>query len=96
VAYALLEYQLVSDYLDQRGQYREEHLNLAREAAERGEIALAGALDEPADRALLVFKDSDPTLARAFAEKFAKSDPYVTNGLVTGWAVRPWNVVIGG
>lgn len=96
VAYTLLEYQLVSDYLERRGEFREEHLNLAREAAERGEVALAGALDQPADRALLVFTDSDPALARAYAEKFAKSDPYVANGLVTSWAVRPWNVAVGG
>jgi len=29
------------------------------------------------------------------AERFARADPYVMQGLVTGWRVRPWNVVIG-
>ena len=29
-------------------------------------------------------------------EKFVTADPYVAAGLVTGWRVRPWNVVIGG
>jgi uncharacterized protein YciI len=96
VAYALLEYQLVSDYLDRRGQFREEHLGLAQAAAGRGDIALAGALTEPADRALLVFSGSDADAARSAAEQFAASDPYVANGLVTSWAVRPWNVVVGG
>jgi uncharacterized protein len=90
VAYVLLEYQLVSDYLDRRGEYRDEHLALASAAAERGEIAMAGALSDPADRALLVFSGD-----RAVAERFAQADPYVKAGLVTSWSVRPWNVVIG-
>ena len=30
------------------------------------------------------------------SEDFARRDPYVANGLVTKWTVRPWAVVIGG
>lgn len=92
--YVLLEYQLVSDYLERRGEFREEHLGLAQAAAERGEIALAGALTDPADRALLVFRGDDADAARSTAEAFAQGDPYVVNGLVTSWAARPWNVVV--
>jgi uncharacterized protein YciI len=92
VAYLLLEYQLVSDYLDRRGQYRDEHLALAKAAADRGEIAMAGALSDPADRAVFVFRGDDP----AVAERFAQADPYVKAGIVTSWAARPWNVVVGG
>ena len=88
--YALI-YHLVNDYLSRRGQYREEHLRLAREASHRGELLLAGALADPADRVLLVFRVPD----RAVVEEFARSDPYVTNGLVTRWEIRPWTVVIG-
>ena len=91
MAYLLLEYQLVSDYLDRRGEYRDAHLALAKAAAERGEIAMAGALSDPADRALLVFTGDD----RAVAERFAQADPYVKAGIVTSWSVRPWNVVVG-
>jgi uncharacterized protein len=39
-----------------------------------------------------VFQGDDPSVA----ERFAKNDPYVKNGLVTRWRVRPWTVVIGG
>jgi uncharacterized protein YciI len=92
VAYVLLEYQLVSDYLERRGEFRDEHLALAKAAAERGEIALAGALADPADRALLVFTGDDASVA----ERFAEADPYVKAGLVTSWSARPWNVVVGG
>jgi len=88
--YALI-YHLVNDYLSRRDQYREEHLRLAREANHQGELLLAGALADPADRALLVFRVPD----RAVVEEFARSDPYVTNDLVTRWEIRPWTVVIG-
>jgi uncharacterized protein len=86
----LLEYTLADDYLERRLALRDEHLTLAREAHERGELLLAGALPDPYDRALLVW-----TAPRDVVERFAAADPYVTHGLVTGWTVRPWNVVIG-
>jgi uncharacterized protein len=86
----LLEYTLADHYLERRAALRDEHLALAREAHERGELLLAGALPDPYDRALLVW-----TAPRDVVERFAAADPYVTHGLVTGWTVRPWNVVIG-
>jgi uncharacterized protein YciI len=86
----LLEYTLADDYLERRAALREDHLALAREAHDRGELLLAGALPDPYDRALLVW-----TAPREVVERFAAADPYVTNGLVTAWTVRPWNVVIG-
>jgi uncharacterized protein YciI len=64
---------------------------LAEAAHRRGELLLAGALEEPSDRALLVFRAADPSVVRAFADR----DPYVRAGLVTRWEVRPWRVVIG-
>jgi len=92
VPYFALVYDLVPDYLDRRGGFREEHLGVAREAHARGELLLAGALADPADTALLVFQGEDG----GAAERFAEADPYVRNGLVTRWRVRPWTVVIGG
>ena len=86
----LLEYALADDYLERRAALREEHLGLARAAHERGELLLAGALSDPYDRALLVW-----TAPRDVVERFAEQDPYVVQGLVTGWTVREWNVVIG-
>jgi uncharacterized protein len=88
----VLLYDLVDDYLERRAALREEHLGLARAAHERGELALAGAFAEPADRALLVWSTDDESVVRAFAE----ADPYVRHGLVRSWDIRPWNVVIGG
>jgi uncharacterized protein len=90
--YFALIYQLVDDYLPRRAAYRQEHLSLATAAHERGDIVLAGAFAEPTDRALLIFRAAD----RSVAENFAHKDPYVVNGLVKRWEVRPWTVVIGG
>lgn len=87
----LLLYDLVDDYLDRRAALRDEHLGLAREAHARGELVLAGAVADPYDTAVLVFRGDDATVA----ERFAADDPYVRQGLVTRWRVRPWNVVIG-
>ena len=87
----VLEYSLADDYLERRAALREEHLALAQAAHERGELLLAGALPDPYDRALLVW-----TAPREVVERFVEQDPYVVNGLVTSWTVRPWNVAIGG
>jgi len=86
----LLEYRLADDYLERRAALREEHLTLARAAHERGELLLAGALPDPYDRALLVWN-----APREVVEHFVDQDPYVVRGLVTGWSIREWNVVIG-
>lgn len=87
----LLIYDLVSDYLERRAVYRDEHLKLAWAAAERGELLLGGALTEPTDTAVLLFQSDSP----AVAEAFAQADPYVLAGLVTRWRVREWTTVVG-
>jgi hypothetical protein len=86
----VLEYTLADAYLERRAALREDHLALARAAHERGELLLAGALPDPYDRALLIW-----TAPREVVERFVQQDPYVVQGLVTGWTVREWNVVIG-
>jgi uncharacterized protein len=87
--YALF-YDVVDDFITRRAPYREEHLRLVKEANRRGDLLMAGALGELVGRALLVFRASD----RSVAEDFARSDPYVANGLVTRWEVHPWANVI--
>jgi hypothetical protein len=62
-----------------------------REAHARGDILMAGAFGEPPEGALLVFQSPTPQVA----EEFARRDPYVAQGLVTAWRVRPWAVVVG-
>lgn len=87
----LLIYDLAEDYLARRAEYRNQHLALAWAASHRGELVLGGALADPADKAILLFSGDSP----AAAENFAKSDPYVQNGLVKRWRVREWTTVAG-
>ncbi len=87
----LLIYDLADDYLARRGEFRGLHLNLAWAAHQRGELVLGGALGEPVDQAILMFKGESPKAA----EDFARGDPYVLNGLIRKWVVRPWMTVVG-
>jgi uncharacterized protein YciI len=90
--YYLLLYDVVENYVEKRKPLREAHLELAKKARARGELVLGGAFTDPVDGAALVFKGDDPSVA----ERFARNDPYVVNGLVQKWRVRSWNVVVGG
>ncbi len=87
----VLFYYVVENYIARRAPFREEHLKLSTEAHKRGELLLGGALDDPPDRALLVFRVPD----KSIIEDFISQDPYVVNGLVRHWEIRPWNVVVG-
>ena len=87
----LLFYTTADDYLERRGEYRSDHLRLAWEYQERGDLVLAGALADPPDGAVLLFRGETSTAA----EEFACRDPYVANGLITQWYIREWMTVIG-
>lgn len=89
--YYLLFYKTIENYVEKRAPYRAEHLELAKEAHQNGALVMAGAMAEPADGAVLIFKGESPKIA----EDFAKNDPYVKNGLIESWEVRPWTVVVG-
>ncbi len=87
----LLIYEVVDDYVARRTPFRQQHLALAEQAAERGELVLGGALADPVDKAILLFRGK----SREAAEAFALNDPYVHNGLVLKWSVREWTTVAG-
>jgi uncharacterized protein len=91
VKHFALMYDVVDRFVEKRMPHREAHLGLVRAAHARGELLLAGALGDPPDGALLVFRGESADTA----EGFARADPYVVQGLVTAWRVRPWNVVVG-
>jgi len=86
----LLIYDVAQDYLQRRGQFRDAHLALAWKAADAGELVLGGALEEPVEQAILLFRGS-----RDAALRFAAADPYVKNGLVKAFKVKQWNTVAG-
>ena len=87
----LLFYDTAEDYVERRAPYREGHLRLAWAASDRGELVLAGALADPIDGAVFLFRGDSPEVA----ERFAQADPYVLNGVVKHWYVRKWTTVAG-
>ncbi len=52
---------------------------------------MGGALADPADKAVLIFKCQD----KEVVENFVLKDPYVQNCIIDSWEVREWTVVIG-
>jgi uncharacterized protein len=89
--FALFYQELVDGYAEKRAAHRDEHLTLAREFFARGELVLAGALANPMDGALLIFRGQDASVV----ERFVSRDPYVRNGLIKRYAIREWTVVVG-
>jgi uncharacterized protein YciI len=87
----LLLYDVTADYVERRTEYRNEHLRLAWDSSARGELILGGALTEPVDGAVLLFRADSASIV----QEFAKNDPYVRNGLVKRWRVRQWMTVMG-
>jgi uncharacterized protein YciI len=87
--YYILFYKTVENYVERRAPFRGDHLDLVHSFHDDGRLVMAGALTDPPDGAVLVFKGDNPDVAKEFVSK----DPYVKNGLVTEWSVRPWNVV---
>jgi len=91
----LLSYDYVPDILEKRGPYRAGHLAAAQELERTGELLLGGALkDTQTDvvgGAAFAFKCADVKVI----EDFVENDPYVINGLVTGWKIAEYAVAVG-
>lgn len=87
----LLIYEYAADAPERRAALRREHLGLAWQANERGDLVLAGAFANPIDGAVLHFRCESPALI----EEFVRADPYVRHGIVTSWRVREWTTVVG-
>jgi hypothetical protein len=87
----LLFYELSDDYIARRAEFRQQHLELGWQACGRGELLLGGALANPIDFAVLLFKGDSPEVA----ENFARADPYLAAGLIKRWYVREWTTVVG-
>jgi uncharacterized protein YciI len=87
----LLFYDVAPDYLERRGAFRGVHLEKAWASHRRGELMLGGALADPIDGAVLLFRAE----SIAVVEDFARTDPYVVNGVVVRWRAREWTTVVG-
>lgn len=90
-SYHVLKYTYVPDILDKRGPFREKHLEGAKAMAAANKLVMAGAIAEPVDGALFIFRN----VTKQEIEAFVRTDPYVQNNLVPEWSIRPYMVVAG-
>ncbi len=85
----ILYYKTVEGYTEKRLPYRTEHLALVQRYKEAGHILMAGALADPVDGAVLIFKVEGPE----GVEEFVHQDPYVRAGLIPSCEIREWSIV---
>ncbi|KAJ9461141.1 hypothetical protein DIPPA_28922 [Diplonema papillatum] len=88
--YHVLFYKYVDDIVEKRAPHRAAHLEHATRSKSEGKVVMGGAFQPPTDGAMLIFKAEMKEI-----EEFVAKDPYVANGLVTSWHIKPWTVVIG-
>jgi uncharacterized protein len=85
----VLTYRAVADFLPLARANRDAHVARLQTFAESGQLLLAGPMEEPLNGdALAVFTTRDAAVA------FAEGDPFVVNGVVATWDVRPWREII--
>ena len=82
----LLFYHYRPDYMEKRGDSRGPHMAHLKKAAEEGSLVFGGACMDGDPLGLLLFK----TDSKELVEEFARTDPYITSGLSTGWEVREY------
>jgi len=87
----LLLLEFGETYEARRPEFRNAHLTKAWAAVERGELVLAGALTDPLDTGVILFKGE----SKEVVERFVKEDPYVNNGLIQSWRIREWATAVG-
>lgn len=86
-----LQYDYVGDSLEKRKPHRQAHLALIGKQVEKGNIVLAGALNNPPTGGLLIFRNLSPN----DIEQIVQQDPYVINGVVVKYSITPYMAVIG-
>ncbi len=58
--YYILFYKTVENYFERRAPFRGEHLDLVQSFHADGRLVMAGALADPPDAAILIFKGDSP------------------------------------
>ena len=85
----VMTYRAVAGFMPLAQQHHPAHAARVEEFAGRGDLLMVGTFDEPMDGAAMgVFT------TREAAEEFIAGDPFVVNGVVAGWTVRPWHEVL--
>ncbi|HEY0404028.1 MAG TPA: YciI family protein [Blastococcus sp.] len=85
----VMTYRAVEDFLPLARENGATHAARLHEFHDRGLLLMVGTFDEPMNgEAMGIFT------SREAAEEFIAGDPFVLNGVVASWTVRPWNEVL--
>ena len=85
----LMTYFPAPDFLTLARQHGPAHRARLQEFSARGELLMAGPLDDPpSGEAIGIF------LTQEAAEAFIAGDPFVLNSVVARWTIRPWHEVL--
>lgn len=87
----VLQYDYVENALEKRQPHRQAHLALINKEVEKGNVVLAGAVDNPPTGGLLILRN----LTRENIEQLVKQDPYVINGVVKKYSIKPYMAITG-
>ena len=87
----ILQYDYVPDALEKRMPYREAHLAFIGKHVENGNVILGGAIDNPPTGGLIILRH----LSVQNVEQLARQDPYVINGIVKQYTIKPYMAVVG-
>ncbi|HEX2074356.1 MAG TPA: YciI family protein [Geodermatophilus sp.] len=85
----VMTYRAVEDFLPLALQHGPAHVARLREFHARGVLLMVGTFEEPMNGdAMGIFT------SREAAQEFIDGDPFVLNGVVASWTVRPWDEVL--
>jgi uncharacterized protein YciI len=88
----MVMYRYVPEMEKRRTPHRPDHLAWLREAAEAGQMILAGATLEPVDTGILIVRAEDAHAVR----RLLLDDPYAKANLIVGITIRPVGLAVGG
>ena len=71
----LLIYHTVENYVERRAPFRDEHLGYSDAAHARGELFMGGAVGDPPDTAMLIFRADTPVVAEELPATIPTSRP---------------------
>jgi len=88
--YYLLFYYTHDNYIENRKPHRQYHFDHIKKYMESGDLIMGGAIEDGTEVVIIFKSDTIDTI-----EDFVKNDPYVINGLIRQWLIKPWNMVTG-
>jgi uncharacterized protein len=87
----VLFYESADDVRSKAPRHFPAHVARWKEFQEDGTLLMVGTFANPQEEGSMAIFTT-----REAAESFAKSDPFVVNGVVRRWSIREWNEAIAG